>query len=882
MSKKHCDEAGIQTGAHDAISLTRRDALRAGASSMALIAFTGESSAMSKDLSEPKEGMLTSFDQDWRFHRGDIEVGYSRKLNDTSWRLLDLPHDWGFEDVPGAPADTGDWIPPVENWNKTARRAPGTNEMVVFPEIPPAGPGAPPRPVGPFDPEKSSVFAGWTVGGIGWYRKHFDARNIALDEVVELRFDGAFKDTDVWLNGQKLGAHRYGYSGFAIDLTHALRRDVLNIVAVRVANEGTNTRWYSGSGIYRHVWLKRSKRVRIPQWGVHVVTPDSGPNHAKVQIRVDIENRGVSEHDVQVLLTIKDEHGDVVASTAKSIFLPASETQLIEIESAIASPRFWSAEQPALYTAHIALMVNGAQSDHESTRFGFRTIAVDAREGLRINGKPVKLRGACLHADNGILGARAIEHAERRKLEILKANGFNAVRCAHNLYSPAFMNACDEIGLYVIDETFDVWTSGKMGADLGASRFMEDWRDELAAMVRRDRNHPSVIMWSIGNEIPEFNVAKGTEIATQIRKAIAEMDSSRLITAAFPPTYFGEKLKSMRQQLDVVGYNYMSDVYESEHAENPGTVFLGTEQYAGVSLDAWRKVEQYPWLIGDFAWTAMDYIGEAGCGSSQLRRDGELPPKTFFPFVGFLWDYPAFLSGSGDIDILGHKKPFSHYRDVIWKRSALELFVQRPTPEGFHEELGDWAWHDELPSWTWPGTDTLTVRAYTNGDKVVLLLNGKEVESRPVAHKDRLTATFQVPYAPGELVAIAYTDGKEIGRKSLVTVGEPAKLRLRAEQPKLGSSRHDLAYVTAEVLDSDDRLIPDAQIELGFSVNGPARLLACGSANPRGIGSFIDSRCYTFHGVAQAILAPTGQRGNVILRAQAAGLPVARTTILVG
>lgn len=882
MSMKRSDEADSQTGAHDALSLSRRDALRAGAGSMALIAMTNGPSVMASDIAETGGDKVVSFDQGWRFHRGDIDAAHSRALDDSGWRLLDLPHDWGFEDVPGAPADTGDWIAPAENWNKTARRAPGPNEMVVFPEIPPAGPGAPPRPVGPFDPENSSVFAGWTVGGIGWYRKHFSAAGFGLNDVVELRFDGAFKDSDVWLNEQKLGEHRYGYSGFAIDLTPALLRDEVNILAVRVANEGTNTRWYSGSGIYRHVWLKRSGQLRIPQWGIQVITTDISPSRAAVQTRIEVENRSTASQQVDIVLTIKDQLGNVVASARQSVAVPASETTLVAIESSLSSPQLWSAEQPALYTAHVVLMIDGAQSDLESIRFGLRTIAVDARQGLRINGKAVKLRGACLHADNGILGARAIEHAERRKLEILKANGFNAIRCAHNLYSPAFMNACDEMGLYVIDETFDVWTSGKMGADLGASRFIEDWHDELAAMVRRDRNHPSVIMWSIGNEIPEFNTAKGAEIAEQIRAAITEMDSSRLITAAFPPTYSGEKVQPVRQQLDVAGYNYMSDVYEAEHAENPDTVFLGTEQYASVSLDAWRKVEQYPWLIGDFAWTAMDYIGEAGCGSSQLRRDGELPPKSFFPFVGFLWDYPAYLSGCGDIDILGHKKPFSYYRDVIWKRSALELFVQRPTPEGFHEELGDWAWHDELASWTWPGAHTLTVRAYSNGDEVALLLNGKEIARRTVAYEDRLTATFKVPYTPGELVAIAFVDGREIARKSLVTVGEPVEVRLRAELPKLGSSPHDLAYVTAEILDSKGRLVPDAQVELRFSVKGPARLLACGSANPRGIGSFTDPRCRTFHGVAQAILAPSGKRGDVILRAEAPGFPIAHTRILIG
>ncbi len=861
--------------------MSRRAALRAAVATGAALGFGNSAKAVPVKPVIPRERL---FDASWLFHRGDVAGAEQAAFDDTGWRKLDLPHDWSIEDAPGARKTADPWVAPAALWNAVPRRAPKPGEFIVMPQVPPEQIGNPPHAVGPFDANRSpgKSFAGWTLGGTGWYRKRFFATDIGAEEVVEIRFDGVYKDCEFWLNGQKVGEHDHGHAGFVIDLTPHLYRDRANVLAVRVRNEGLNSRWYSGSGIYRHVWLRRTGPVRIPLWGVFVSTPALSAESAIVRTLVEVETRAKQPSSVDVLVTLKDDRGEVVGAGQHSLEVRPQATAMAELIIHLASPRRWSPEQPTMHSAEVVLKANGEIAYRTVVPFGIRSIAVDVRNGLTVNGKPVKLRGACLHANNGLLGAASYDRAEWRKVELLKSNGFNALRCSHNLYSPAFLDACDALGMIVIDESFDVWFADKMGMDLGARRFQAKWRSDVADMVKRDRNHPSIFFWSIGNEIPERNEPKGVEIAANLRKAVLELDDTRLVTAALAPMVSGKDAEPSFRSLDVIGYNYMQDAYEKDHTLFPERVFMGTEQYAFDIHAAWKKVERYPWLIGDFVWTGIDYIGEVGTGSSQLRRDGEEAPPGPFPFVGYLWDYPAYLSGCGEIDILGLKKPQSYYRDVLWDRSPLELFVQRPAPEGFHEERGNWAWHDELQSWTWPGAAELTVRAYTGGDEVRLLLNGREVSRKSVSPTEQLTAEFKVPYAPGDLVAVAYRNGAEIARKALVTVGTPTGLRLRPEREHVSRALGELAYVLVEVIDAVGRLVPDAQQRLSISIEGPARLIAAGSANPWGAESFRDDICTTFHGVAQVILAPTGKRGDAILRVSSPGIEEGRARISYG
>ncbi|HUO23519.1 MAG TPA: glycoside hydrolase family 2 TIM barrel-domain containing protein [Caulobacteraceae bacterium] len=805
---------------------------------------------------------LRPFDDDWRFWRGDLAGGEAADLDDSGWRRLDLPHDWSIEDLPGNPARADDWAPPAALWNPVARPLPPGQWLA--PQVLAEGPRGPPLKVGPFDAAASvtGFDSGWTVGGTGWYRKHFALPDLAPNSQVELRFDGAFMLADVWLNGAPLASHFNDFTPFVVDLTATLRPGD-NVLAVRVRNEGKTARWYCGAGLYRGVGLAVTGPVRLPKDGVTVIVTEIAPGLARLEVSVEVENRTAGQPPCQVQIAVSGPDGRVLAGAGQAAVLEPDAVSVARLTLTLPDPILWSPDHPALYRLEAWVQAEGQPEDRDSVRFGVRAIALDAEAGLRINGEPVKLKGACLHHDNGLLGAVAIARAERRKVELLKAKGFNAVRCSHNAHSPALMDACDELGLLVIDEFFDAWETPKRADDY-ARYFADHWKDDLAAGVRRDRNRPSVILWSLGNEIPECATPRGVEIAAALRDAVRALDPSRPVTEALAPGVFGARAAAARQGLDVAGYNYMASVYEAERAADPGLIVVGTEQCAQFMHDAWRKVQAYPWVIGDFAWTGIDYIGEVGSGSSQLRGAGDvLPPERALTI--FLWNYPAFVSGCGDLDLTGRPKPQSFYRDVLWGRSPLELLVQRPLPDGMVEQVGSWGWHDELKSWTWPQAEgqTLTVRAYSGGDEVRLSLNGREIGRRPLTPADKLKAEFAVPYAPGELIAVAFSQGREIGRQSLATAGPPARVRLTQEPGAVGRSRQDLAYVVAEVLDERGRLCPDAMVPLAFKVSGPAELAAAGSANPRGLESFRDPFCRTFHGVAQAIVRPTGRAGMV-------------------
>jgi beta-galactosidase len=571
-----------------------------------------------------------------------------------------------------------------------------------------------------------------------------------------------------------------------------------------------------------------------------------------------------------VVVELRDAQGRQVAQGRAQAALPAGSTETARASIALPRPRLWGPDDPHLYAAHVQVGSGGKTTDHFVARFGVRTIAVSAQAGLRINGEQIKLKGACIHSDHGIIGTAAFDGAERRKAELLKKFGYNAVRLGHHMFPQAFLDACDEFGLIVVGEVFDMWEEAKTPGDY-SKHFKANWRGDLTRMIRQDRNHPSVIFWSIGNEIPEREKPRGAEIAAQLREVVLSMDRSRPITAGINgPT--GKKGEITRRSIDVVGYNYQLKDHLKDHADYPDMIIMSTEQYAADIHDGWRMTQANPWMLGEFVWSGIDYLGEVGVGGSDLKPATE--KLDWKAFAIFLWDYPAFISGCGEIDILGLRKPQGLYRDVLWGRSDLELLVHRPTPEGTVERRGPWSWYDELESWTWAGHEgkPITARAYTAGDEVRLLLDGREIGRKPVTPGDELTASFELPYAPGELVAVAYRAGREIARKRLETVGAPAQLRLRAERARLAASPNDLGYVFAEVLDAQGRMVPDAQVPLTFSLEGQGRIKATGSANPRGIKSFTDPRTLTFHGTALAIVQPGYTAGGTIIRVTSPGL----------
>jgi beta-galactosidase len=836
------------------ITLTRRTAMQSmlGAAVGAMVPTGAYSEQTSDNMQIPWPKELPAnrehsqpFNDGWRFHRGDVEGAEAAGLDDSGWRLLDVPHDWSIEDIPGA-RDAG--------------------EGAIWSE------GTVPIRTGPFDMYESAGAGatGWTVGGVGWYRKTFaEPQPLPPGGKAELRFEGVYMNCDVWLNGAHLGNHPYGYTEFAFDLTPHLNSGY-NTVAVRVNNVGRNSRWYSGSGIFRKVWLTVAGDLRIPAQGIYVTAPEVALDAALVNIEVTVENGAAMSKDATVRARLVDSAGVVSVEARKPLSVPAAASAAANCVLRLNNPRLWSPANPNLYRAEIAIEAGRKVVDASALQIGVRKVEIDAVHGLRINGETVKLYGGCVHHDNGPLGSVCIPRAEERRVEILKANGFNAIRTSHNPPSRDFLDACDRLGMLVIDEAFDCWEVAKNPDDYHLY-FKDWWQRDLESMILRDRNHPCVILWSIANEVNERAEPRGVEIGKELAASVHKLDSTRKVTAAICGPYDHPKQTWQDMQpaftyLDVGGYNYRRDEYENDHAKYPERVIVGTESYPGEVYQYWQAVEKSNWVIGDFVWTAMDHIGEAGVGRVGLQRG----PMRGGGFPG----YPWFNSYCGDIDLIGNKKPQSYFRDIVWRRSKVEMAVQRPVPKGWTEHGGDWSWSDELHSWTWPGFEgaPLTIRIYTRGDQVKLLLNGKEVGSKTLTGTDALRAEFTVPYSPGELKAVAYESGHEIGSIAFTTVGKARKLKMTADRPKMKPSRDDLSYVMVSVVDDEGRLVPDAVVPVSFAVSGAGEIAAVGNANPKDVASFRQPRRDTFHGTCVVVVRPNGKPGPIEVRAESPGL----------
>jgi beta-galactosidase len=840
--------------------VTRREALQGmvGVAAAAMLPATGSAERAQKGaIPWPADApanplRMQPFNDEWRFHRGDTPGAEAETFDDANWRSLDVPHDWSIEDLPAAADDA-----PGSIW----------------------GAGSTPLRAGPFDmyASEGQISTGWTVGGMGWYRKTFDKPALAPGGRAELRFEGVYMNCDVWLNGAHLGNHPYGYTEFAFDITPHLK-DGKNIVAVRVNNTGKNSRWYSGSGIFRKVWLSVAGELRIPAHGVSVTTPEVANEAALVNVEIAIENGASAAKRANARVRLLDADGAVAGEAQAPVTVPPNGSATATCAVRLTNPRLWSPDAPHLYRAEVVIEADRKVADSTSLNIGVRKIEFDAAQGLRINGESIKLRGGCVHHDNGPLGSACIPRAEERRVEILKANGYNAIRTSHNPPSRDFLDACDRLGVVVIDEAFDCWEAGNKNPEDYHLYFKDWWQRDLESMIVRDRNHPCVILWSIGNEINERAEPHGVEIGKALAAHAHKLDPTRKVTAAICHAWDhpGQTWKDMQPAftyLDVGGYNYQWSEYEKDHAAYPDRIMAGTESFPFESFQNWQAVEKNSYVIGDFIWTAIDYLGESGIGHSSIRN-GQGSDVFSEP-------YPWFNSYCGDIDLIGNKKPQSYFRDVVWRRSKVEMAVQRPLPPGYTEHISRWGWSDELRSWSWPGFEgaSITVRVYTRGDQVKLLLNGKEIGTKEVTEKDALKAEFSLRYAPGELKAVANEGGQEIGAVTFTTAGKAHKLVLSPDRSKLKAGRDDLSYVIAQVVDDEGRAVPDAIVPVSFAVSGTAEIAAVGNANPKDVASFRQPRANTFHGACVVIVRPTGKAGSVQVRAEAPGLEPATTQL---
>jgi len=721
---------------------------------------------------------------------------------------------------------------------------------------------------GPCDPGRSAggINTGYAVGGTGWYRKRFTLPESDRDKAVRVVFDGSYYETTVWLNGVEAGRNVYGYTPFGFDLTPYLKSPGQeNVLAVRVDNPGENSRWYSGSGLYRPVHLEVTSTVHIAPWGMFLTTPEVSPGFAKVQAEVEIANpQGAPDTLVRLRITDPDGKPAGTAETPTS-----SDGSVASLQVSISTPRLWSPETPFLYVAEVELLAGDRLLDHQSVPFGIRTIAWNATQGFLLNGQPVELRGGCIHHDHGPLGAASFPVAEERRVAKLKAAGYNAIRCAHNPPASSLLDACDRLGMLVIDEAFDMWNKGGNPEDY--HRFFKDWwKRDIEAMVKRDRNHPSVIMWSIGNEIRERFEPLGVETAHALANYVRALDRTRPVTSAFNSV--SDKADPYFAALDICGYNYNPDRYEIDHDRHPNRLILGTESFARDSFDYWEKVVRLPYVIGDYIWTAWDYRGESGIGHTIQKPEQD---------NAYLMPWPWHNAFCGDFDVCGHEKPQGLYRQVLWGVRPMALLVERPASDGSFSKADRWGWPDETPSWTWPGAEgqEMKVRVYGAGEEVALELNGEEIGRRPVGEK--LTTEFCVAYKPGRLIALLKRSNGEISEAELRTAGRIAGLRIAAEQGEILAARDSLAFINIEAVDEEGRLIPIETRDVEVEVAGPGRLVAFGNGDPTDTRSVQDARQRLWRGRALAVIRSNGEAGTLTITARAATLPPAQCVVTV-
>ena len=761
-----------------------------------------------------------SFDSGWKFFLGDPANAQTPAFDDAAWRSVTLPHDWSIEGQP--------------------------------------------------DPKNPSGGAeGFFPTGVGWYRRSFDSPKDWSGQHITVEFEGVYMNATVWLNGEKLGTHPYGYTAFVYDLTPQLKFGARNVLAVRVDDSRQQTsRWYPGSGIYRHVWVTVTGAVHVAPWGVFVATPEVSAARAKVVVRTQVEGAGPAAAVIETTLFGPDGKKAGAAQGA------AGATQ----EIAVAYPALWSPETPKLYRAVTRVLVAKKVVDEVETPFGIRSLVWSAEKGFLLNAKPVKMVGGSVHHDNGVLGAAAFDRAEERRVELLKAAGFNAIRTAHNPPSPAFLAACDRLGMLVMDEAFDCWERAKKPFDYHLY-FKDWWQRDIDAMVLRDRNHPSVVMWSIGNEIPERGVAAGAQTAKTLADYLRKLDASRPVTSAVNnPATPWEAMDGFFAALDVGGYNYNLNHREADHSRVPARVMVATETFPREAFQSWEAVAGNPYMIGDFVWTALDYLGENGIG----RWYEAAPDAPRQPAHGDNSLFPWTSAVCGDLDITGYRRPISYYRNILWQRGErLYLAVRPPVPEGRQMIVTAWGILPSWPSWTWPGEENknLEVEMYSNATSVQLFLNDKLIKELPIGREQQFKSVVKVPYAPGTLRAVAMEGGRKVAESVLETAGQPARIKLTADRALVRADGQDLSFVTVEVVDKSGLVQPAAAQNIQFAVTGPGTIAGLGNADMTSGQPYQGTEYKVFHGRALVVVRTSSTAGTIDLTARAPGLDQASVQI---
>jgi beta-galactosidase len=784
----------------------------------------------------PVSAEVRSLSQDWRFHAGEASGAERTAFDDQSWHRVTVPHDFSI-------MDKSDGQPPFD------RDTPSGQD------------------------------SGYLPGGTGWYRRDLVLSPTEVSRIVRLNFEAVYMDADIWVNGEHLKKHRYGYTAFSVDLTGKVRAGS-NVIVVRVDHADPSSRWYAGSGLIRPVALELLDPVHIEPESVFVSTPVAAEDRGVVAVSAAIVNRSKKAQSVEWITKVVAASGETVAEAKQTHTVPAGARAERSQELVVTRPHLWSPDSPELYALVQEVRVGGATLDERRTRFGIRTVSLDAENGLRINGQRVLLRGGNIHHDNYMIGAAGSPDADVRKVALMKAAGYNAIRNAHNPASQATLDAADELGMLVVNEAFDSWNKSKKPQDY--SRFFaEDWAQDIDSMIVSGRNHPSVLFWSIGNEIPEDGTPQGVETARKVAERVRKLDPTRPVTQginADPP-----KSTAQAAVLDVVGYNYHAHIFAKEHEQLPKLTMYTSESLSKELFPYWRAVETMPWVIGDFVWTAVDYLGESGIGWMGYTQDWQK-----------LGPYPWHLAYCGEIDATGRMRPAAYYRQVVWKTglTPVSAFVRQPKGT---EDLPDrnlypitpphldWSLEDVHPSWTWPGQEgkRQEVLVYSELPEVELFLNGKSLGRKPVSVDSEYKTAYQVPYTPGRLLAVGYRNGREAARWELRTAGQPAAAVASVDRPQLAANGEDLAYVAVELHDADGTPIyarkDDRRVRV--RVSGAGTLAGIGNGNPVDISSFQSGERATFHGRVVAVVRAGTQAGPIIIDIETEGLPTRQVRV---
>ena len=798
---------------------------------------------------------VENIDLEWRFHLGDVDGASQPGYDDSGWRRLDLPHDWAVE---------GD-----------------------FSQANPSG-----------------VTGGALPGGVGWYRKTFIIDAADEGKRVSVLFEGSYMNTEVFVNGRPLGVRPYGYVSFGYDITPYIKWGGENVVAVRVDNsEQPNSRWYSGCGIYRSVYLVKTAPLHIARWGTYAYSVVTGGN-ADLNVETTVENDTEKDAGIEIGLKLLDAGGETVAAVKYPAVAEAEKQTMSSTMLSVGNPHLWDTASPYLYRLVTDIYHSGNVIDSDTVRIGFRTIAFDAEKGFFLNGRNMKINGVCLHHDHGCLGAAFNRRAMQRQLQMMKDMGCNAIRCSHNPPSPETLDLCDEMGLLVMDEAFDMWRKKKMAHDY--ARYFDEWHErDLRDFVMRDRNHPSVFMWSIGNEILEqwpdadagslsaedanLILNKGHELgsadgmsansllALHLAGIVRGLDSTRPITAGCnEPSVNNHVLKS--GALDVVGYNYHNGNVASVPENFPGMPFLITESNSALATRGYYRMPSdttfvWPYWDKPFSDPSFSCSSYDNChvpwGSTSEETFSIVSGNDFvsgqFVWTGFdylgepsPYGWPARSSYFGLVDLAGIPKDSYYLFQSEWSdTSVLHLF----------------------PHWNWTSGQDVDMWCYYNdADSVELVVNGKSAGFSKKTGSRR-HAEWRVRYEPGMVEAVAWKNGKAVRRKTIRTAGSPAQVRLTPDRREIAADGRDLSYVTVEILDKDGNLCPDADNLVKFEVEGSGFIAGVDNGSQTSMERFKDNKRKAFYGKCMLVVQNNGKAGRISVRAVAEGLKEAEAVI---